>query len=539
MLPQPHWHEAEVQAALRGQRWFQAVHHLERGRSSMREARAQDQADFVLAGTLHNLAQALRDRGLNTLAISAYRRSLAITDRLVRDQPRQTRYRRDRANTEVHFGRALVEEGQLDEAEKLVRRGVKDFEAVVKADPDNAWHRSDLVFSHHSLADVLNQRKKRDEAIKEMLCGVEFGRQLARDHPEHMEGLYQLSACCHNLANLYTQQDQDARAIAYYREARTLLEKVAGPSSRLSMQADHGNTLLELGRALQRQGKGEEGRQAGDKGIKLLRRLAERPGAPNYIRVRFVEALERYGHLLKRGPHPDDVEEIYEEALQRGLELLRETPDQQQMRGFVSAIWHNLAHYFLMHGQRPHAALRGFRRAEGMLDKLVAEAPEQVMYRRDLANTRLFLGSVLAALGKRLEAQSKLRRSAKDWEALARDHKNEPEYGLSAAQARGELALLRGKFDDVEREAEAMVKSKNRRERSPYTAACLLARCAERLAKAGEQGRAQSDRCGSRAVALVGEALREKRERPEHVQRDPELAFLRSRADYQKLFEKK
>src|SRR5690606_33077108 len=158
---------------------------------------------------------------------------------------------------------------------------------------------------------------------------------------------YNLSAVCHNLADLYTDLEQNDKAITYFREARGLLEKVAGPFSPSYVQRDLCNTLMALGQALRNEGQFTDGLTAVEAAIKRMRERADRTGANNAVRDDCAEMAGRYASFLSHGPRPEKAEAQYEEALRRARDLLRESADQPLVRYHLTATLHNFANYLV------------------------------------------------------------------------------------------------------------------------------------------------------------------------------------------------
>lgn len=113
----------------------------------------------------------LRSRlGEGDAAITAYREDLSISRDLVRLDPANAEWKRGLAVTMDNLGSVAAGTMSLEEREALVRRARDMLAELVSVEPDNATWRLDLLSARRSLAALVAEAGRPDEA-RELLAG--------------------------------------------------------------------------------------------------------------------------------------------------------------------------------------------------------------------------------------------------------------------------------------------------------------------------------------------------------------------------------
>ena len=97
-------------------------------------------------------------------ALAAYRRSLAIAEKLAAADPGNTEWQRDLSVSHDRIGDVLVAAGRREEALAAYRRSLAIREKLAAADPGNTEWQRDLSVSHDRIGDVLAARGGRGGA---------------------------------------------------------------------------------------------------------------------------------------------------------------------------------------------------------------------------------------------------------------------------------------------------------------------------------------------------------------------------------------
>jgi tetratricopeptide (TPR) repeat protein len=120
-------------------------------------------------------------------ALTAYRDSLAIFERLAAADWSNTQWQRDRSVSYIKVGNVLVEQGKLDESLKAYRDGLAITERLAAADRSNSELQRDLYVSYVNVGNVLVAQGKLDEALKAYREGLAIGERLAAADRSNMK----------------------------------------------------------------------------------------------------------------------------------------------------------------------------------------------------------------------------------------------------------------------------------------------------------------------------------------------------------------
>jgi tetratricopeptide (TPR) repeat protein len=94
----------------------------------------------------------LEAAGRNEEALAAYRADLAVSEKLVATDPRNTEWQRDLSISHERLGAILVKTGRRPEALDAYRRTLTIRERLAAADPGNALWQTDLVLALFQVA---------------------------------------------------------------------------------------------------------------------------------------------------------------------------------------------------------------------------------------------------------------------------------------------------------------------------------------------------------------------------------------------------
>jgi tetratricopeptide (TPR) repeat protein len=120
-------------------------------------------------------------------AIKAYRKSLAIQERLVAADPDNTEWQHDAAASYNSIGRVLQKQGLLDEAVAAYRHGLDIFEHLTKLDPTNTLWQFRLAVTYMWLGDGLVEQNKFEEALQDYRDSLAILQRLASHDLRNME----------------------------------------------------------------------------------------------------------------------------------------------------------------------------------------------------------------------------------------------------------------------------------------------------------------------------------------------------------------
>ena len=114
-------------------------------------------------------------------ALTSFRDSLAIRDRLSKADPNNASWQRDLSVSYNKIGDVLVAQGNLPDALKSFREDFAIADRLAKADPANVQWQVDLVVSHWRLADHGDDPARRWSLIVTTLRKLRAGDKLTAE----------------------------------------------------------------------------------------------------------------------------------------------------------------------------------------------------------------------------------------------------------------------------------------------------------------------------------------------------------------------
>jgi eukaryotic-like serine/threonine-protein kinase len=145
-------------------------------------------------------------RGDLTGALTSYRDTLAIRDRLAKSDPGNAGWQRDLSVSYEKVGDVQVAQGDLTGALTSYRdtRAIRD--RLAKSDPGNAgWQRwqRDLAISHFKLASVYERQTRIADALAELTKGRDIIVALVAMVPDNAQWKNDLAQCEAQIARLH------------------------------------------------------------------------------------------------------------------------------------------------------------------------------------------------------------------------------------------------------------------------------------------------------------------------------------------------
>ncbi len=390
------WRAELLRTTGRHQEAAQAHHHSlalhTRSAPGSPHERSQQQAN--LAAGHHNLGLALKDLGRLDEAVQAYRESLARTEELLKEFPREAVYHDRLATVCSNLGQALHRAGQHHEAERLLRRSVARHGKLVAQFPNGPEYRSGLAYASNHLGQLLAETGRLPEADRRHRQALGLWQQLAADFPGIPEYKRELAVSYTSLGVGHQFASRLPDAEKAYRQALALREELAAKHTEVP---DHQDELagghLNLGTVL-----------------KNTDRLDEAESA-------YLEAVGRWRKLTRKFP----ARPRYQDSLVVGLD------------GLGLLLWK---------AGRYEEAQKNLREALALADKLAAAQPGRPDYREALAREHAHLGLLFLKTGRLAEAEKAIRQALARERQLAHDHPQVPRYLVHEAGSHGNLAEM-------------------------------------------------------------------------------------------------
>ena len=223
----------------------------------------------------------LSARGDHPGALKSYRHSLAIMDKLTKQDPSNADWQRVLSISYERIGNVLSAQGDQAGALKSYRDELAIFEKLTKQDPSNADWQYGLNVSYEKVGDVLRTQGDQAGALKSYRDSLAILEKLTKQDPSNANWQYGLSVGYEKVGDVLSAQDDQASALKNYRDDLAIREKLAKQDpTNAEWQADLAFSYWRTGSTLARSDphSKKEGQSKIEKGRDILRQLKERAG---------------------------------------------------------------------------------------------------------------------------------------------------------------------------------------------------------------------------------------------------------------------
>jgi tetratricopeptide (TPR) repeat protein len=432
--------------------------------------------------------------------------------------------------------------GDLAEAETAYRAALKLYEQLAADFPSRPDFRQALAASHNNFGNLLAGTGRPREAEESYRAALKLYEQLVADFPTRPDFRQALANSCNNLGVLLAGSGQLKEAETAYRQALKLQEQLAAefptrPDFRQALALSHNN----LGNLLASTGRLKDAEDSYHEALKLYEQLAaEFPTRPDY-RQELAGSHNNLGLLLHKTGRLKEAEEPFRASLELRDRLAAEFPNRPDYRQELAASHNNLG-FLLADTGRLKEAEESFREALKLQERLAAEFPNQPDLRNELAGT---LGNLAILCNLRRDFAA-----AREYLEKARPHhlaalQANPRHPAYRQFYHNHLVTLVQAHAGLLDPAAAVKIAQTRRElgwdppADAYNAACAVSLCIPLVEQheklAADKRKAAAHFYGEEAMKLLREAVAKGFKDAAHMKRDPDLAPLRQRDDFQKL----
>ena len=199
----------------RVEEYYQAMGSSSREQERRRGVHFNNQGDMLLA------------EGKLPEARKAYESSLAIAERLAKQDPGNAEWQRDLSVSYNKVGDVLVAEGKLPEARTAYESSLAIRERLAKQDPGNAQWQRDLSVSYNKVGDVLVAEGKLPEARKAYESSLAIAERLAKQDPGNAEWQRDLSVSYNKVGDVLVAEGSCRRRRKAYESSLAIAERLA------------------------------------------------------------------------------------------------------------------------------------------------------------------------------------------------------------------------------------------------------------------------------------------------------------------------
>lgn len=313
---------------------------------------------------------------------------------------------------------------------KLLEDAVELLEEISDEGGEEISERSrlQLASTYKRLGRLLTALGRSAEGLPALERSRVLLEEFVQRHPEDVEALELLAATAIEETNALGDAGKMEEALALHRGLDERLEGRTGERRDLGIYA--ALNLSSMARLLSRMGRDEEAVRLFENSTSRLEQLITgEPVDPDILKD-VATALSNYGlHFLDPGKQ-FEVDERAVSVLERAAELIRQVvalDDRPTNRNLSCTILNNLAGAYRRSGEED----RGrdlYLEAKGILEGLVADYPETLAFRVELATIHNQLGVQLDGLNRQEEAAGYYSEAARLLESLTVDAPLQPLY---------------------------------------------------------------------------------------------------------------
>ena len=248
-----------------------------------------------------------------------YTGSLEIFQALARADPNDAQARRDLAISYGRLGDVHLKLGATDEALQYFQKDLELSEALARADPNDAQARRDLAISYSKLDDVHLRLGATDKALQSYQDGLKLSEALAEADLTNVQAQQDLSRSYYNLGKAHERANELARAQPWYEKMLAVGRDLAQRSPRSSdARREVAVDCERLSGLCSRAGDWTAAATYARQAIDHAREAQKLAGADRPFRWDFSVTLRYLGKAQAGAGQLKEARQSYEEAVQAG-----------------------------------------------------------------------------------------------------------------------------------------------------------------------------------------------------------------------------
>jgi tetratricopeptide (TPR) repeat protein len=311
-----------------------------------------------LAEAAHDYAHVSQEIGDIEDSLRSHVESLAIWEKLTREQPAKAEYQRGLATIEDCRATMLSDTGHPDQALESYGKALAIFERLARENPSVTEFQSDLALSHNNIGLLQSDTGHPDRALESHGKALAIRERLARENP-----------------------------------------------SVTKFQSDLAKSHNGIGGVQRATGHPDQALESCGKALAIQDRLARENPSVTMFQIDLAIFHNNIGLLQSATGHPDQALESHGKALATRERLARENPSVTKFQSELGATLNNMA-VIDLRAKRFDQARDKLRQAISWQKKAVAANPRHPTYRQFLRNHLTNLISAAKALGNDGEASA-------------------------------------------------------------------------------------------------------------------------------------
>jgi serine/threonine protein kinase len=465
-------------------------------------------------------------------AIESYTEAIKLLESLVRENPKDKRFQGDLADSQNRIGTLLSNTGRTEEALTAYNEAITIWKRFTSENPTVAEYQHDLANCHNNLAILFIQTGRSLDALREYETALKIWDRLVNEDPSVAANRTALATGYSNLAVILREMGRSTDALKALEKSVKIMDRLASENPTVAvyqhqLAASHAN----MGVLLRIMGQPEEALNACKAAVRIDEQLVrQNPTFSEYLR-NLAGAQSNVEVLLREAGRLEDALDAYSAALKIRVQLASDNPSVPLYQTDLAATYNNGG--LLMRAMGKHAeARKAVDAAFHILERLARDHPQTPEYQSALGGTINSLAEIAMDLRAWTEAQVKLRKAIELERVALKAMPQSPEYlGLLGIML-GNLAKVEQAMGHGEAAAHATREWGEVVRGDPletYNVACSLVMCVP-ISKPAVRSQLAAE-----SVAYLRAAVAAGWNDASHTARDPDLAPLRQRADFQHL----
>jgi tetratricopeptide (TPR) repeat protein len=321
---------------------------------------------------------------------------------------------------QLGLGDILVQRGDLTAALREYQQAAEVADRLAKADPGNAVWQRDLSVSHNKVGDVLVAQGNLAEALTAYRDSLTIAERLAHTDPGNAVWQHDLLVSHNKVGDVLVAQGNLAEALTAYRDSLAIAERLAkADPGNATWQRDLSVPHNKVGDVLVTQGNLAEALTAYRDSLAIRERLAKAdPGNAGWQRDLSV-SYNNVGDVLVQQGNLAEALTGYRDSLAIRERLAKVDPGNAGWQRDLSVSYNKVGDVLVQQGNLAEA-LTGYRDSLAIRERLAKADPGNAGWQRDLSVSYNNVGDVLVQQGNLAEALTGYRGSLAIRERLAK-----------------------------------------------------------------------------------------------------------------------
>jgi serine/threonine-protein kinase len=362
----------------------------------------------VAAFELAKLAYEIGDR---QDALGSFRDSMAIRERLARENPNVTQFLSDLAKSQGNIGVIERETGRPEQALESYRKTLAILERLARENLSVTEFQSDLAIGHNNIGKLQWETGHSDQALESFAKGLAIRERLARENPSVTQFQSDLAKCHHNVGLLQSETGHSDQALESYRKTLAILERLVleNPSVtefQRDLAASHGN----IGNLQWHSGYSDQALESFAKALANCERLARENPSVTQFQSHLASSHSNIGVLQESTGQTDQASESYSKALAIRERLVLENPSVTEFQNALAASHNNIGTLQWETGQSDRA-LQSLAKALAIFERLARNYPKSPDYASNLGTSLNAMAKIDLGAKRFQQARDRLQRA--------------------------------------------------------------------------------------------------------------------------------